>query len=118
MRAVTLDVSVLGLDDLRALRLGVQVVGHRAALESRPHVATFLGMLMSGLDDAIARRSRTGGAWDGSISLQLDEPPNRPGEVVPDRELVVEYVELLRANLRLSIGVRAVCESLVQQLRR
>jgi hypothetical protein len=116
LRTLDLDLSVLDTDDLRALRLGAQVLGHRAALEARPRVATFFAALTSGADTALARRGRLDGAWSERITLTLDESGDRPDENVEDRRLLVEYVNLLGGNPRLTAGVRGVFVSLGERL--
>ncbi len=116
MRTLDLDLSVLDAEDLRALRLGAQVLGHRAALEARPRVATFFAALTSGADTALARRGRSDGAWSERITLMLDEPGDEPDGSVEDRRLLVEYVNLLGGNSRLTDGVRRVFMSLGERL--
>lgn len=116
MRTLDLDLSVLDADDLRALRLGAQVLGHRAALEARPRVATLFATLTSGADGALARRGRSDGAWSERITLTFDESSDRPEESVEDRRLLVEYVTLLAGNPRLTAGVRGVFLSLGERL--
>lgn len=116
MRSLDLDLSVLDAEDLRALRLGAQVLGHRAAIEARPQVATFFAALTGGADAALARRGRSDGAWSECITLMLGEPGDQLDWSVEDRRLLVEYVNLLGGNSRLPDGVRRVFMSLGERL--
>jgi hypothetical protein len=116
MRAISLDFSVLGVEDLEGLRLGAQVLSHRAALEGRPRVADFLAALGRGADEALTKRSRTDGAWGGSLALVLEEPGDRLDESIDDHRLLIQYLSLLSDNPQLSAGVRSVCGSITTRL--
>jgi hypothetical protein len=116
MRAINLDLSVLGVEDLEALRLGAQVLRHRAELEGRPRVAAFFAALGRGADDAIHRRSRSNGAWDGSLTVVLQEPVDGLAESAHDDRLLTQYLSHLSDNPQLSRGVRSLCGSIKSRL--
>jgi hypothetical protein len=94
--------------DLGALRLGAQVLGHRAGPERRPAVARYFTALEDALKLEIGRRNA--GARSAETAEQGTALP-RPADA-EDRRLVAEYFGLLIANERLSPSVRAVCREL------
>jgi hypothetical protein len=110
--AINVDLSVLGTEDLEALRLGAQVLSHRADLEGRSRVATFFSALGRGADEALTRRSRSDGAWTGALTIVLDQRADSPGEELEDHRLLTQYLDLLGNNPQLSVGVRAICGSI------
>ena len=66
------DLSHLDAIDLQALRLGAQVMVHKAELAARPRVELFFRGLQLTVDEELARRRR--GAEEGAL------PP--PGQVL------------------------------------
>ena len=116
LSSLDLDLSTLDADDLRALRLSAQVLGHRAALEARPRVATFFAALTSGAEAALTGRDRHDGAWSERLTVTLEEPGDGPDERVADRRLLVESINLLGGNPRLTAEVRAIFQAVGEQL--
>jgi len=116
MTAINVDLSVLGTEDLETLRLGAQVLRHRADLEGRSRVASFFTALGRGADEALTRRSRSDGAWAGALTMVLDQRVDSPEERLEDDRLLAEYLSLLRDNPQLSVRVRAVCGSITGRL--
>ncbi len=107
--AATLDLSELDSVDLAALRLGAQIMGHKAELAARPTVDRFFKALQLTLDEELARRKRSPDE-EPLVSL-ADLPFFGPREVPAaatdeDRRLTAEFLELLGANDRLSEPVR------------
>jgi hypothetical protein len=112
------DLSDLDGVDLSALRLGAQVMSHKAELASRPRVETFFKTLQSKVDEEIARRRREP---DGKPLLSLNVLPIdvAAAEAPPtdeDRQLTAEYLDLLGSNVRLSPPVREAVRSLREAL--
>lgn len=99
--------------DLQALRLGAEVLAHRAGLESRQRVAGYFSRLEAVLRDVLADRvaaaARGGDSGQGVIipQLWLDGLPDEA-----DHRLVAEYLGLLVANERLSAASRDLCRAL------
>ena len=116
MTAISVDLSVLGTEDLEALRLGAQVLRHRADLEGRSRVASFFTALGRGVDEALTRRSRSDGAWAGALTIVLDQRVDSSEELLEDDRLLAEYLSLLCDNPELSVHVRAVCGSISRRL--
>ena len=117
--ATRFDLSDLDGVDLSALRLGAQVMGHKAELAARPRVETFFKTLQWKVDEEIARRRREP---DGKPLVSLGVLPVGAVEAatVPpseeDRRLTAEYLDLLGSNDRLSPPVREAVRSLREQL--
>ena len=117
-----LDLSDLDPLDLQSLRLGAQVMEHKAELASRPRVEFFFKGLQLTVDEELARRKRV--ADDKplvSIRALPLTPPADPAATQPasrsdDRRLAAAYLELLEANDRLSPSVRQACRTLRAEL--
>lgn len=100
------DLDGLTDSELESLRLGAEVMSHKAGLEQRPLVAAFFAQLEQ--VTRAAARARTGGTPAGEAAeLRLDARAEQD-----DRRLVAEYLGLLVANERLSTAVRQVCRDL------
>ena len=117
--ARTLDLTDLDGVDLTSLRLGAQIMSHKAELASRPRVETFFKGLQWKVDEEIARRRREPDtkALIGLGTLPIvttDAAASPPTE--DDRRLAAEYLEILGANDRLSPSVRDACRTLREQL--
>ena len=115
MSDVILDLSAFEPEDLRGLRLGAQVMRHRAGLAVRPWVVAFFVALDLEVDQELARRERACVPC-GSITLTFDELVDRSGEGREDRRLLAEYLDVLGGNPRLSMAVRQACASMGDQL--
>jgi hypothetical protein len=115
-RLAVLDLSALEDADLRAVRLGAQIMSHKAALEGRPEVEGLFATLSVGADGELARRDPAGGTGNGWVVLPFPQHNDRPADVAEDRRLLLESLDLLRANPRLSMAVRAAYESIHAQL--
>lgn len=114
-----LDLTDLDGVDLTALRLGAQVMSHKAELAERPRVETFFKGLQWKVDEEIARRRSEPDAKPliglGALPVvTVDAAASPPTE--DDRRLAAEYLELLGANDRLSPSVRDACRTLREQL--
>ena len=118
MNAVVLDLAALDVDDLRALRLGAQVMRHRAEVEARPRVATFFTALGNGVERELVRRAQGHDLPAGSITLTFDESAGWPGEPAEDRRSLVESLDLLGGNPRLPPSVRTTCALIRDRLLR
>lgn len=122
--ATRLDLSELDQVDLAALRLGAQVMSHRAELAARPRVETFFKALQLTVDEELARRKQTP---DGKPLVSVTELPLADLPIAglapaaapatdEDRRLTAEYLDLLGANERLSEPVRHAVRTLRGQL--
>jgi len=110
-----LDLSGFASADLRALRLGAQIMGHRASLAARPHVAAFFAELEGIL--AIELRTAADAARQARrITLKFGEGIGRSGVPIEDRRLLAECLDLLGDNLALSPVVRLASASMGDQL--
>ncbi len=100
------ELSTLTADDLAALRLAAQVMGHRAHLAGRPHV----GLYFDGLESAVmaeqAARAQIGDVNVSTTAAMVAVPG------ADDRRLIGEYLELLVDNVGLSDNVRRLCAGL------
>jgi hypothetical protein len=114
-----LDLSELDSVDLQALRLGAQVMEHKAELAARPRVEIFFKGLQLTVDEEMARRKRT------PDDKPLISPSMLPlgvresaatGPTAEDRRLAAEYLDMLGANDRLSPTVRQACRTLREHL--
>ena len=120
-----LDLSDLDSIDLQALRLGAQVMEHKAELAEHPRVEFFFKGLQLTVDEELARRKRVPDDKPliSAAALPLAGIGADPGGVAPtpnptedDRRLAAEYLDLLGANERLSPSVREACRTLRQHL--
>lgn len=94
--------------DVEALRLGAQVLSHRAGPERRPAVARYFTALEDALKIEIGRRNASAASAEtAEHGMALPRPAD-----AEDRRLVAEYLGLLIANERLSPAVRVVCREL------
>lgn len=110
------SLAELSAEDLAALRLGAQVMAHRAALAGLPRVAYYFERIEA---ETIAEQAATGQrghvSADGStanvwvIPIVGDTPMVSEG----DRSEISEYLELLAANEALPPSVRAWCRGLL-----
>lgn len=93
--------------DLVALRLGAQVLAHKAELEDRPRVAAYFELLEQSVLAELASRTR-------GMRVETERPEVTLGDVADaeDRRLTAEYLGLLVANERLSPGLRDLCRAL------
>ncbi len=123
------DLSELDSVDLQALRLGAQVMSHKAELAERPRVEVFFTTLQVTVDDELARRK---GEPDTKPLVSVDTlpllaavegaDPDQTGVGAPpvateaDRQLAAEYLDLLQTNIRLSGPVRQAVRALRDQL--
>lgn len=129
------DLSGLGVPDLQALRLGAQVMGHRAMLAQRPRVESYFARLQFNLETEMSQRN---GAPDVSpivspivspstLALGARDAGTEAGDpegfalanrlaLVEDRCLAAEYLDLLGANDGLSDGVRQAVRALRERL--
>lgn len=101
-------------DDLEALRLGAQVLAHRAGPVRHPAVAVYFSELEAAVKAEIALRATSPG--EPERQAVADRAPIRlvatPPTDAEDRRLVAEYLGLLVANERLSPAVRDACRAL------
>jgi hypothetical protein len=111
-----LDLSAFGVADLHAVRLGAQIMSHKAALERRPRVEGLFAALGVGVDGELARRDQGPSAGNGSVVLAFAQGDDRPADAREDHRLLGEYLDLLRANPRLSAAVRGAYDSIRDQL--
>ncbi len=114
-----LDLSELDAVDLHSLRLGAQVMSHKAELAERPRVEIFFKGLQLTVDEELARRRR---APDDKPLVSLSTLPlgvrdaAAQAALEADRRLAAEYLDLLGANDRLSPSVRQAVRTLREQL--
>jgi hypothetical protein len=117
-----LDLSDLDALDLQSLRLGAQVMEHKAELAAHPRVEFFFKGLQLTVDEELARRKSVP---DDKPLVTLDALPLPPAGagIAPaatpsqeDRRLAAEYLDLLEANDRLSVPVRLACRTLREHL--
>jgi hypothetical protein len=117
--AAALDLSALDGVDLQALRLGAQIMGHKAELAARPRVETFFKGLQMTVDEELARRKREP---DDKPLVSVAELPlaGLAETAVPatpeDRRLTAELLDLLGGNERLSPPVRHAVRTLREHL--
>ena len=116
MSLAVLDLSTLEPADLRALRLGAQVMSHKAALEQRPRVGVVFAALSAGVEAELARRDQACPEGTGSVILPFAEREDRLVEAGEDRRLLGEYLDLLCANAGLSAAVRGAYDVIRDQL--
>jgi hypothetical protein len=94
--------------DLQALRLGAEVMGHKALAENRPLVADYFRRLENTLRARIAGAdSADDDSEDGGTLPGVD-----PSADTADRVLIADYLGLLATNDRLSPELRDVCRQL------
>jgi hypothetical protein len=114
------DLSELDSVDLASLRLGAQVMSHKAELAVRPRVESFFKALLLTVDEELARRNQA------PDDIPLVSPADLPlAGVAPglqpatdeDRRLTVEYLDLLHGNERLSDPVRHAVRTLRDRVR-
>lgn len=117
-----LDLSGLDTVDLQALRLGAQVMKHKAEYAARPRVEVYFKGLQLTVDFELARRKHPS---DDKPLVSVDELPLADAGVragpaaaasLEDRQLAAEYLDILEANDRLSQPVREACRTLREQL--
>ena len=100
------ELATLTVEDLAALRLAAQVMGHRAHLAGRPQV----GLYFDGLESAVmaeqAARAQVGSIKVSTTAAMVAVPG------ADDRRLIGEYLELLVLNDGLSENVRRLCAGL------
>jgi hypothetical protein len=125
--AASFDLSELDGVDLSALRLGAQVMTHKAQLAARPRVESFFKTLQVTVDEELARRKRDPDDKPlvSLAALPLVGDPRSPADADADpvtdptdddRRLAADYLDLLQTNIRLSEPVRAAVRSLREQL--
>lgn len=102
------DVAHLSVADLRALRLGAEVLAHRAELDRRGHVGAYFRRLEDAIRGEIARRARPEDRPSAPPSVVEPGAPAEPD----DRRVVAEYLGFLIANERLAPAVREFCRAL------
>jgi hypothetical protein len=117
--AAHLDLSELDSVDLASLRLGAQVMGHKAELAARPRVEVFFKALQLTVDEELTRRKRE--VDDKPLvsvaQLPLTGPAETEAPATPeDRQLTAELLDLLGGNERLSPPVRRAVRTLREQL--
>ena len=100
------SLEILNDAQLEELRLGAQVLSHRAGSERNPPVARYFAALEDALKAEIARRAAVSGS-DAPVGVDLPRPPD-----AEDRRLVAEYLGLLIGNERLSVEVRTLSRAL------
>jgi hypothetical protein len=106
----------LSAEDLAALRLGAQVMAHRAALAGLPRVAHYFERIEA---ETIAEQAATGqrghGSAEGSMADVWVVPIVGDSAMVSegDRREIGEYLQLLAANEALPPSVRAWCRGLL-----
>ena len=105
-----MTVEALADRDLFGLRLAGQVLGHKAALASRPRVARWFADLESVAVAELARRGV------GVVLVRQAELGLAAQADASDRQLLAEYLGLLAANDALSDGQRAFCRSMLEGL--
>jgi hypothetical protein len=93
--------------DLVALRLGAQVLAHKAELADRGFVAAYFGLIERSVMAELASRTR-------GMRAVTERPEVTLGDVADaeDRRLTAEYLGLLVANERLSPQLRDLCRVL------
>lgn len=125
--AAHLDLSELNAVDLAALRLGAQVMGHKAQAAARPRVEVFFKGVALSVDEEVVRRRRHREGSDAPESRPFVAPTQLPlaglsGAIAAspatseDRRLTAEYLDLLGGNDRLSDPVRHAVRTLREQL--
>jgi hypothetical protein len=93
--------------DLVALRLGAQVLAHKAELAARARVAAYFELLEKSALAELASRAR------GIRTVtERPQPTLAPVADAEDRRLTAEYLGLLVANERLSPELRDLCRAL------
>ncbi len=114
MTVVIVDLAGLESADLAGVRLGAQIMGHKAAVIARTPVERFFATLAVA---AGTERSLPGAGQMRTAPVVLPfEERERPSDAREDRRLLIEYLDLLSANIRLSPGVRGVYDSIRHQL--
>ena len=131
MAGTRLDLSGLGLLDLQALRLGAQVMGHKAMLAERPRVEGYFSRLLFTLEAEVSQRRGVPDGWPlvSPSTLALGAPdagpqaggteaelPAKRLALVEDRRVAAEYLDLLGANDSLSDAVREAVRALRESL--
>jgi hypothetical protein len=91
--------------DLQALRLGAEIMGHKATLENRPLVADYFQRL----EHLVRERIQVGTTDDDRPSPGVGTSSQADAE---DRRLIAEYLELMASNERLSPALRDACRRL------
>jgi hypothetical protein len=118
--ASALDLSDLDGVDLTALRLGAQVMSHKAELAARPRVETFFKTLQWKVDEEIARRRHESDtkplASFAALPLATADAAAQAPPSTEDRRLTAEYLDILGANDRLSPPVRQAFRTLREAL--
>lgn len=99
--------TALADTDLVALRLGAQVLAHKAELADRAHVSAYFELLEQSVLAELASRTR-------GIRAVTQRPEVALASVADaeDRRLTAEYLGLLVANERLSEQLRDLCRAL------
>ena len=101
------QLTALADGDLVALRLGAQVLAHKAELAERVQVAAYFEALEQAVLVELA--SRTPGLRAVSAPPAVGLAPAADAE---DRRLTAEYLGLLVANERLSPQLHDLCRAL------
>jgi len=114
------DLTELDAVDLDALRLGAQVMTHKAQLAARPRVEVFFKTLQATVDEEVARRRLNA---DEKPLVAVADLPVVTGAmaaeveaVAEDRQLAADYLDLLGTNIRLSEPVRHAVRTLRDNL--
>jgi hypothetical protein len=102
--------SALADADLVALRLGAQVLAHKAELAERARVATYFELLERSVLAEVASRTRGMRAVTERQEVSLGDLAD-----AEDRRLIAEYLGLLVSNERLSPELRDLCRALRAQ---
>ena len=105
---VGVGLGQLSADDLSALRLAAQVMGHRAALAGLPRVSMFFERIEA---EAVAEQAARG--QRGERPANGFNPWRVAGLTGADRAAIVEYVGLLAGNNGLPAPVRDVARDLL-----
>ena len=114
-----LDLTELDSVDLASLRLGAQVMSHKAELASRPRVEVFFKSLQGTVDEELVRRRATPDDKPLVSVVDLAAIGAAQSDVAAtgeDRRLAAELLDLLGANERLSEPVRHAVRSLRERL--
>lgn len=93
--------------DLIALRLGAQVLAHKAELADRTVVAAYFGLLERSALAELASRTRGMRTVAERPQIALSDQAD-----AEDRRLTAEYLGLLVANEHLSPQLRDLCRAL------
>ena len=116
----SLDLSALDGVDLQSLRLGAQIMGHKAELAERPRVETFFKGLQLTVDAELARRKREPDDKPlvsvSALPLLQQDAAGRAAATDEDRRLTAELLDLLGGNERLSPPVRHAVRTLREHL--